>query len=163
MKNWNKVVANCPGGLGADSRMCLRVHYQWMWQFLTIQSLSKMGRLQLVSQTPDLIVGHGQPARTLLQVPLQAATLLLQTAVLTSQWSVLLLHRHKHKSSTTTKQRCPKSYLSGPGTSWVLMLRITCKIRKNTWRCSPEQDASVVQEPEVLLSCKVTYLCWKPK
>lgn len=38
-----------------------------------------MSRLQLISQAPDLIVGHGQPTGALLQVSLQTGTLPLQS------------------------------------------------------------------------------------
>lgn len=52
---------------------------------LTISLLGQLGRLQLISQTSDLVVGHGQPAGTLLQVQLQTGTLPRHAARLASQ------------------------------------------------------------------------------
>lgn len=62
---------------------------------LTIGSLGQMGRFELISQMPDLIVGHGQPAGALLQVPLQAGTFLLHADCPTSQIPGLSLLREK--------------------------------------------------------------------
>lgn len=56
-----------------------------------------MSRLQLISQMPDLVVGHGQPAGALLQVPLQTGTFLLHTACLASQMPGLSLKRGKEQ------------------------------------------------------------------
>lgn len=52
---------------------------------LTVSSLGQVSRLQLISQTPDLVVGHGQPTGTLLQVSLQPGTLPLHAARLAGQ------------------------------------------------------------------------------
>lgn len=63
-----------------------------------------MSRLQLISQTSDLTVGHGQPAGALLKVPLQTGTFPLHAACLACQMPGLCLKREREKEE---KSNCP--------------------------------------------------------